>query len=65
MSTLGLFSVFCLVLLLGAIVQGILSKIGKDNWAKALHYAILFLGIILLGEIFLQLLYMAEEILIR
>lgn len=65
MSTIGIFFVFCFVILLLAIIQVILRLLGKDKLAKALHYTVLLFGLYFLGQVFLQLIYAAEEMFYR
>jgi len=59
------FFLLCLYVLIIALVEEFLRSKGKEKWAKALHFAVLSLGLTLMGKVFLQLTYLAEEILIR
>ncbi|HHU32002.1 MAG: hypothetical protein ACOX1Y_04965 [Zhaonellaceae bacterium] len=59
------FLMLCLYVLIIAVLEEILRSKGKEKWAKALHFAVLSLGLILIGKVFLQLTYLAEEILFR
>lgn len=62
---LSLFTMFCCIILLLAIVQRILRNIGKEKWANFLHYTVLLHGLLFLGRVFFQLVYLAEEMFYR
>ena len=61
----GPFLLFCLLLLIIALAEDILQRRNRETWAKGLHYAVLVLGLSLLGRAFIQLIYAAEEMLGR
>jgi hypothetical protein len=65
LGSLSMFiSLFSFVLIV-AIIQNILINKGKEKWAKAIHYLLLCLGLVLLSKVFLELIYVAEEMLAR